>query len=197
MHKRLSPILPTLLLFVLSFQSDALLHRVDAQARFIPEPKDVLGFTPGDDRKLASWAKVVEYFQKLAAASDRVKFEEIGKSTMGAPFVYATISAPENLARVDTYKDIQRRLADPRTLGRGARAEVTAEGLISNGKTIVAITCGIHSTEVGSYLSSMLIAYRLASSNEPEVREILKNTIILLVPSTNPDGVDIVNNWYQ
>src|ERR1041384_7198336 len=197
MRKRLSPILLTLLLFVFSFQSGALLHRVNGQARLIPEPKDVLGFTPGDDRKLASWAKVVEYFQKLAATSDRVKFEEIGKSTMGAPFVYATISAPENLARVDTYKDIQRRLADPRTLGRGARAEVTAEGLISNGKTIVAITCGIHSTEVGSYLSSMLIAYRLASSKEPEVQQILKNTIILLVPSTNPDGVDIVNNWYQ
>src|SRR5205085_10681859 len=60
-----------------------------------------------------------------------------------------------------------------------------------------AITCGIHSTAVGSYLSSRLIAYRLASSNEPEVQESLRNTIILLVPSTNPDGVDIVNNWYQ
>src|SRR5437016_6056 len=72
-----------------------------------------------------------------------------------------------------------------------------AHALIARGKTIVAITCGIHSTEVGSYLSSMLIAYRLASSNDPEIQEILRNTIILLVPSTNPDGVDIVNNWYQ
>ena len=59
------------------------------------------------------------------------------------------------------------------------------------------ITCGIHSTEVGSYLSSMLIAHRLASSNEPEIQDILKNTIILLVPSLNPDGVDIVKNWYD
>jgi hypothetical protein len=199
MRKQLSLTLAALLFLAVSIQSDALrLRRVAfAQSKTIPAPADVLGFTPGDDRKLASWARVVEYFQKLAAASARVKFEEIGKSTMGAPFVYATISAPENLARLDVYKDIQRRLADPRTLGRGARAEVTAEGLISNGKTVVAITCGIHSTEVGSYLSSMLIAYRLASSNEPEVQEILKNTIILLVPSTNPDGVDIVNNWYQ
>ena len=69
--------------------------------------------------------------------------------------------------------------------------------LIARGKTIVLITCGIHSTEVGSYLSSMLIAHRLASSNEPEIQEILKNTIILLVPSLNPDGVDIVKNWYD
>jgi hypothetical protein len=72
-----------------------------------------------------------------------------------------------------------------------------AAELISRGKTIVLITCGIHSSEVGSYLSSMLIAHRLASSNEPEIRNILKNTIILLVPSLNPDGVDIVKNWYD
>src|SRR5262245_22084994 len=207
----------SLLLLALSIHSDAI-HRVDAQAKVIPAPKDVLGFTPGDDRKLASWAKVVEYFQKLAAASDRVKFEEIGKTTMGAPFVYATISVPENLARLDEFKEIQRQLADPRILtgsgdapvrnraraqtsnaGEGARdpSDRKAAQLIARGKTVVAITCGIHSTEVGSYLSSMLIAYRLASSNEPEVQEILRNTIILLVPSTNPDGVDIVNNWYQ
>ena len=69
--------------------------------------------------------------------------------------------------------------------------------LIARGKTIVLITCGIHSTEVGSYLSSMLIAYRLASSDDPEIQNILKNTIILLVPSLNPDGVDIVKNWYD
>jgi len=79
----------------------------------------VLGFTPGDDRKLASWAKVVEYFQKLAAASDRLKFEEIGKTTMGAPFVYATISAPANLKRPDEYRKIQDQLADPRILADG------------------------------------------------------------------------------
>ncbi|MDX6484366.1 MAG: hypothetical protein QOE95_2137, partial [Gaiellaceae bacterium] len=164
-------------------------------AATVPAPEDVLGFRPGDDRKLASWAQTVEYFQRLAAASPRVRFEELGKTTLGAPFVLATISAPENLARLETYKDIQRRLADPRTLGRGA--EVKAEGLISNGKTVVLITCGVHSTEVGSYLSGMLIAHRLASSDEPEVQEILRNTIVLLVPSLNPDGVDIVKNWYD
>jgi hypothetical protein len=199
MSKRASLILAALLFFTLSIESD--LQRTVAQSRKVPAPADVLGFTPGDDRKLASWAKVVEYFQKLAAASDRVKFEEIGKSTMGAPFVYATISSPENLKRLNEFKEIQRQLADPRTLtptnSSLYSADRKAAELIARGKTIVAITCGIHSTEVGSYLSSMLIAYRLASSNDPDVQEILHNTIILLVPSTNPDGVDIVNNWYQ
>ncbi len=202
MHKRLLLILAALAFIALSIQSDAIPLRAVtlAQTKTIPAPVDVLGFTPGDDRKLASWAKVVEYFQKLAAASDRVKFEEIGKSTMGAPFVYATISSPENLAQLDEYKNIQRQLADPRLIGSPTNPELAdrkARSLIARGKTVVAITCGIHSTEVGSYLSSMLIAYRLASSNDPEIREILSNTIILLVPSTNPDGVDIVNNWYQ
>src|SRR2546423_30378 len=201
MRKPLAAFVAALLLAALLIQSDAILHPSVASAQNrIPEPKDVLGFTPGDDRKLASWAKVVEYFQKLAASSDRVKFEEIGKTTMGAPFVYATISSPENLKRLSEFKEIQRQLADPRLLGSPTNlmmADRKAASLIARGKTVVAITCGIHSTEVGSYLSSMLIAYRLASSNDPDVQEILKDTIILLVPSTNPDGVDIVNNWYQ
>jgi hypothetical protein len=202
MHSRLSLILVVLLFITISIQSDASLQRAIAiaQGRSIPAPEQILGFRPGDDRKLASWSQVVEYFQKLSAASDRVRFEEIGKSTMGAPFVYATISAPENLKRLAEFKEIQRQLADPRLLGSPANpalADRKARSLIARGKTVIAITCGIHSTEVGSYLSSMLIAHRLASSNDPDVQEILRNTIILLVPSTNPDGVDIVNNWYQ
>src|SRR5215468_10009382 len=121
-------------------------------AQTVPAPKDVLGWTPGDDRKLASWAQVVEYFRKLDAASDRVQFQEIGKTTMGAPFVYATISSPENLKSLEKYKQINAKLADPRTFKSN---EAVAKQLIAQGKTIVLITCGVHSTEVGSYLSSM------------------------------------------
>jgi murein tripeptide amidase MpaA len=161
----------------------------------VPAPEEVLGFRPGDDRRLASWSQVIEYFKRLDAASDRVWFEELGRSTMNAPFVMATISAPENLARLNEFKEIQAALADPRRLG--ANPDRKARQLIARGKTIVLITCGIHSNEVGSYLSSMLIAHRLASSDEPSVLEILRNTIVLLVPSLNPDGVDIVKNWYD
>jgi len=190
-----------LLITVLAFpslpfsHSRALLSADPVVKSSIPAPEDVLGFHPGDDRKLASWKRVVEYFQKLAAASDRVKFTELGKTTMGAPFVMATISSPENLARLDEYRSIQDQLADPRKLGRNP--DKVAATLIKKSKTVVLITCGIHSTEVGSTLSSMLIAHRLASSNDPEVQEILRNTIILLVPSLNPDGVDIVKKWYD
>src|SRR6185369_8123237 len=128
----------------------------------IPQPKDVLGFTPGDDRKLASWAQTVEYFKRLDTASDRMQFQEIGKTTMGAPFVYATISSPENLKNLEKYKQINAKLADPRTLGTrtpSSARDAVAKTLIAQGKTIVLITCGVHSDEVGSELSSMLIAY--------------------------------------
>jgi hypothetical protein len=163
----------------------------------VPAPEEVLGFVPGDDRKLASWSQVIEYFEVLAKVSDRVNFETLGQSTLGKPFVMTTISAPENLAGLDEYKEIQELLADPRKLGRPGIRDRKAAELIKRGKTIVLITCGIHSTEVGSYLSSMLIAHRLASSNAPEIQKILRDTIILLVPSLNPDGVDIVKNWYD
>ena len=165
-----------------------------AFAQKIPAPKDVLGFTPGDDRKLASWAQVVDYFQKLDQASDRVKFEEIGKTTLGAPFVYATISSPDNLKNLEKYKAINAKLADPRLIKSNQKL---ADELIKQGKTIVLITCGVHSNEVGSYLSSMLIADKLANAKDSETLKILDNTIILLVPSLNPDGVDIIKNWYD
>ena len=198
----------SLFLTLSSFLPIASFEQSRAQERFsaavaatqttpIPAPEDVLGFVPGDDRKLASWNQVLSYFEQLDKASDRVKFEVLGKSTMDKPFVMATISAPENLARLEEYKHIQELLADPRKLGPPNVRDRKARELIVKGKTIVLITCGIHSTEVGSYLSSMLIAHQLASSNRPEIQDILRNTIILLVPSLNPDGVDIVKNWYD
>ena len=78
----------------------------------VPSPEDVIGFRPGEDRKLASWQSIVEYFRKLAASSDRMEFSELGKTTMGAPFVMATISSPENLAHLGEYREIQAQLAD-------------------------------------------------------------------------------------
>ncbi|HEX2268591.1 MAG TPA: M14 family zinc carboxypeptidase [Pyrinomonadaceae bacterium] len=189
--------LASLLIFVFLLTSVSLTTSQETPKAAIPAPADVLGFVPGEDRKLASWNQILEYFDRLDRASDRVKFEALGKTSMDKPFVMATISSPANLARLEEFKQIQAQLADPRKLGAAATRDRKAAELIARGKTIVLITCGIHSTEVGSYLSSTLIAHRLASSNEPEIQNILDNTIILLVPSLNPDGVDIVKDWYE
>src|SRR5262245_26947320 len=110
----------------------------------VPSPESALGFKVGDDRKLADWNQVVDYYRKVAAAApDRVKFAELGKSTLGKPFVALTISSAENLQRLDRYRDIQSRLGDPRGL-----SDAGAEGLIAEGRAVVLITCTIHSTEV-------------------------------------------------
>jgi hypothetical protein len=186
-----------LLLLLVSALSRPALPNQPSSVANVPMPSEVLGFAPGDDRKLASWSQVVDYFEQLDRSSDRVTFETLGQTTMGKPFVMATISSPANLARLAEYKQIQAQLADPRQLGAPAMRDRKAADLIRRGKTIVLITCGIHSTEVGSYLSSMLIAYRLASANDAATQKILDNTIVLLVPSLNPDGVDIVKNWYD
>src|SRR5215831_5781354 len=77
--------------------------------RRIPAPREVIGFTPGDDRKLASWAQIVDYFKRLEQTSDRLKFQELGKTTLGRPFVLATISSPSNLAHLEHFKEIQRK----------------------------------------------------------------------------------------
>jgi Zinc carboxypeptidase len=160
----------------------------------VPTPENDLGFKIGTDRKLANWGKFVSYFEHLDAASDRLSLETLGKTTLGKPFIVATISAPENLKRIDEIKSIQQRLADPRLINQDSKI---AQDFIKRGKTIIAITCSIHSTEVGGTFTATELAYRLTSSNAPEIRQILENTVILLVPSLNPDGTDIIADWYQ
>src|SRR5215510_5965742 len=84
----------------------------------VPAPETALGFKIGEDRKLAKWDQFLAYFGELAKASDRIKLDTLGKTTLGRPFVVATISSPENLKRLDEFKEIQRELADPRLTDR-------------------------------------------------------------------------------
>ena len=159
----------------------------------IPTPRSVLGFDPGDDRKLADWPVLVRYYQALARASDRVDFRELGKTTLGAPFVALVISSPQNLRQLDRYRRLNAGLADPRTL----RTNPAAQEALRDGKTIVLITSSIHSTEVGGHLTPVALAYRLATDTSPSTRAILDNVILWLVPSLNPDGLSIVSKWYN
>ncbi|MBX6364290.1 MAG: peptidase M14 [Gemmatimonadetes bacterium] len=162
------------------------------QAGGIPSPEAYLGFRVGEDRKLADWTQITGYMEKLAA-SPRVRLDTLGKTTLGRPFIMLTITSPANMARLAEFKEIQRKLADPRLIA----SPEEAERLVARGRTVVLITGGIHSTEVGGFQSPMIFAHRLATSDAPEVREILDNTIVLLIPSLNPDGSQMVVDWYR
>jgi hypothetical protein len=163
-----------------------------AQAHRIPAPASVIGFEPGADRKLPEWQQVVAYFKALDAASPRIQLHTLGKTTLGRPFIAAFIGDSATLANLPRLKDAQRKLADPRLTTEAERAALERDG-----KVVVLVTSSIHSTEVGGILTPMPLAYRLVASEDPEAKTIRSNALVIMVPSLNPDGVDIVGDWYR
>lgn len=188
---------PTALLVVIATLS-VIPARVNAQRRAssvaqLPSPRSVFGFNPGDDRTIVDWKQITDYLTRLDKASDRVSLQTIGTSTLGRTMIAAFISAPENIRSLDKYQAIQARLADPRRV----QNDTERDQLVRDGKTVVVISCSIHSTEIVASQMSTQLAYDLASANDADTLSILHNTILILIPSPNPDGVDIVANWYR
>ncbi|MFQ5630503.1 MAG: M14 family zinc carboxypeptidase [bacterium] len=157
----------------------------------VPHPKDVYGFTPGDDYKLATYSMMLDYYKKLDAASERVQMREIGKSVLGRPLLLLYISSEENMQQLDKWRGIAEQLA------RARIDEKTAQNLASEGKAIVWIDGGLHATEVAHAQMTGLLAYKVATEETPEMQKIRDNTILLLMPVMNPDGLDIVASWYK
>ena len=161
-------------------------------ATVVPTPESILGFVPGDDRTLVDWGQVLAYLKALDGASDRVSVEEIGKTTQGRPFVLVTVTSAANHARLEEIRQANARIADPRGLG-----DEEAEALVRDGKAIVAMAYSIHSTEVGGTLAALRLLHHLASSDDPRVRAMLDGAVLLVLPSHNPDGTDLVAEWYR
>jgi hypothetical protein len=159
-----------------------------------PDPPEVhLGFRPGADRRVADWSQVTGYLEVLAGQSDRVRMDTIGRSTLDRPMVLLTITDAENQARLDEIRAMQTQLADPRRIdGPGVREE-----LIRSGRLVILITSAIHPTEVGGSLAPLDLAYRLAAATDPALVKVLRECVVLIVPSLNPDGVDLVAEWYR
>lgn len=157
-----------------------------------PSPEQHFGHSMGADRSVLDWHRVVSYFRLLEEKSQRVKFLEYGKSTEGRPMIAAVISAPGTLQNLEKYLQIQRRLADPRITPPEEAARLAGEG-----KTVVLITCSVHATEVASTHTAIELAYRLATAQDAKTQRILDNVILVLAPSINPDGLDLVTSWYR
>src|SRR5688500_3205553 len=166
--------------------------RLTAQSA-VPHPDQYFGFKIGSDGELARYPKILEYFQAIAKTTDRVKYEEIGKTTMGNSYALLRISSPQNLARFDRLVEINRRLADPRGL-----SDAEAQKLAAEGKPFYLVYATIHSTEVSNGQAIINIVHRLATENSPQIRQILDNSVVLMVPSQNPDGQHLViDHWYK
>ena len=165
---------------------------VSLPAATLPTPEQFAGHRMGADRKLVSWDKIVEYMKLAGSASPRIKVEELGKTSMGNPFLSVTISAPETLKDLSRYKANQRRLAYDRDL-----TPADAEKLIASNKAVMLITCNIHGSEIGSTQMALDLVYRLATEDSPEINHILDSVIFVLVPSLNPDGQKLITDWYM
>jgi hypothetical protein len=162
-----------------------------AASQEIPAPESAFGFPVGADSQLFDYTQSITYFQRLAAASNHVQLIEVGKTSFGKTWTVALISSPENLVRLDRYREINRRLARPETL-----TDDQARQLAREGRPLVDISGGLHASEIAGSQHTAQLAFELVSrANEPETKEILDNTILFLWPSINPDGQDIVVNW--
>ncbi|MFW0714519.1 M14 family metallopeptidase [Pedobacter sp. N23S346] len=159
-------------------------------AQEVPSPKSHFGFDIGDNYQLATYTQTDAYFKKLAQTSKRVKLVDIGKTEEGRSQYMVIVSSPENIQKLDRYKEISQQLA---------HAEITpvqAKALAKEGKAVVWIDGGLHATETVGAHQLIQTAYEFASKTDPETTKILDNVIILFTHA-NPDGQELVTNWYM
>ncbi|MGH7719566.1 MAG: M14 family metallopeptidase, partial [Gemmatimonadaceae bacterium] len=180
----------TLILALVVWLAAAALPGGQALAQQIPAPRDALGFEVGADRRLADWGQIVGYLGRLAEASPAVRLDTLGASTLGKPFVMAAISTPENIGRLREIRNAQALLADPRRLSPQEERR-----LVASQPAVLLISCNIHATEIASAQMAMELAHRLATNDT--LQRSLRDVVVLLIPSMNPDGEQMVVEWYR
>ncbi|NOY23916.1 MAG: hypothetical protein GXO70_10465 [Acidobacteria bacterium] len=158
----------------------------------LPTPESHFGYTPGADRKLMTYEEQINYLQKLSANSDRILLKKEGESPMGKPMYLCFISSPENIRNLNALKEINRKLALEPSLSDTERKKA-----IENGRVFLLETLSMHSNEVGPSQAFPLFAYQMATTTDPGTLKALKNVVLMVVPCHNPDGMDMVVNWYR
>ena len=161
-------------------------------AQDIPKPANYFGFEPGADRMLFNYDPLIDYLMELEKVSDRIHMEEIGTSPMGKPIYIAFISSPENIARLEELKEINRELALNPYLSDEEQQE-----LVENGRVFFLATLSMHATEVGPSQSAPLIAYDLVTTEDPDKLEWMDKVVYMMNPCHNPDGMDMIVDHYN
>ena len=162
-------------------------------ANGVPTPESVLGFVPGADYKLATYDQSLDYFRKVAGSSKLVKLVQAGTTTQGRPMYFALVSSPDNLARLDRYREIARRLAHPQGL-----TDAEAHRLAREGKAFVHIDGGLHATEVAGWSHTPQLLFDIVNrAGDADVKAILDHVVLMLWPTINPDGQQMVAEWYM
>lgn len=157
----------------------------------IPKPSETFGFEPGADYKMATYDQMLAYYEKLDAATDRVKVTEIGKSVRGRPIKLIFISSEENMKSLDKWKSISEKMA------RARISEKEAQQLAKEGKAIIWFDGGMHASEKAHAQMTSELLYRIAAEETDEMKQIRDNVVTLVVPVINPDGLDIEGAWYR
>lgn len=157
----------------------------------IKTPKEFFGFTPGDDREMARWDMIVEYFRMLDQASERIKVIDMGPSTEGWPFLQVIITSEENMKNLEEIRQTSMKLADPRGLSQDE-----IEALVKKGKAVSVQSMSLHAIEIGGTQMSVNLAYDMITGNDPQLMNILENVVFVMVPCFNPDGQIMLTDWY-
>jgi hypothetical protein len=158
----------------------------------VRSPAEHLGRAVGGDFTLADWGEVSGYFRHLGEASPRVRTQAVGTTAEGREFLISIISSEQNLANLEAIRGHARVLADPRGTTPQRRDEA-----VRDGRVIVFISCAMHATETAAPQFGMEFAHALATSDEEPWRTARERLVVVLFPSTNPDGQDIVVDWYR
>ncbi|MCP5105318.1 MAG: hypothetical protein GY950_18160 [bacterium] len=179
-----------LAVFVCTLCFTTQINAVNAQT--IKTPEAFFGFKPGADRMLFDYGALINYMKYLDKTSPRLKLLEIGTSPMNKPIYIAFISHPENIENLGTLKKINRQLALEPNIPEPERKQ-----LFEKGKVFVLGTLSMHSGEVGPAQAAPIIAYDLLTTQDPKKLQWLKDTVYMMVPNHNPDGMDMVVNHYK
>ncbi len=157
----------------------------------VTTPEEEFGHVVGANYELVNYTELQAYWEKLAGESDRMVLDTIGFTEEGRPQLMAILTSPDNHQNLDRYKEIARRMA----LAEGVN-EQEALRLAQEGKAVVWLDGGLHATEVVGAQQLLELVYRLSSATDAETLRFLDDLVILAV-HCNPDGMELVSNWYH